>query len=77
MYLSKAFVIIVGMITAFLLVSFATEESRCIARARRILEDMTQSALESQVLCEPSAPDAPDLRRPVYRTEAVESLPIA
>jgi hypothetical protein len=62
MYLSKAFVVIIGAITAFLLVSFATEESRCIARARRILDDMTRSA-----------PDDPDLRRPVYRVEFLES----
>ena len=72
MYLSKSFVAIMGAVTVFLLVSFATEEARRIARARRILQDMTgpfPAGLESEITCEPSptAPLTPGSRqRPVF-----------
>lgn len=39
MYLTKAFVISVAMILVFLLAAFATEQSRCVERARRIFQE--------------------------------------
>lgn len=40
MQLSKAFVVTMGAILVFLLSAFATEDGRCIARARRALQDI-------------------------------------
>ena len=54
MYLSKSFVAVIGVVTLLLIVSFATEESQCIARVRRIFRDMTQSnpvSLEFDIDC--------------------------
>lgn len=39
MYLTKAFVISVAMILVFLLAAFATEQTRCVERARRIFQE--------------------------------------
>jgi hypothetical protein len=39
MQLSKAFVVTMGLVMVFLLTAFATEQGRCIARARRLLGD--------------------------------------
>lgn len=39
MYLTKAFVISVAMILVFLLAAFATEQGRCVERARRIIQE--------------------------------------
>lgn len=39
MYLTKAFVISVAIVIVFLLAAFATEQSRCVERARRILQE--------------------------------------
>ncbi len=60
MYVSKGFVIVMGAITLFLLASFATEEAQCIARARRILMDMTRpipANTDIECLAPPEAPD--------------------
>lgn len=39
MQLSKAFVVTMGLVMVFLMTAFATEQGRCIARARRLLGD--------------------------------------
>lgn len=54
MYLSKSFVAVMGVVTLLLIVSFAAEESECVARARRIFRDMMRSnpvSLEFDVDC--------------------------
>ena len=61
MYLSKSFVAVIGVVTLLLIVSFATEESQCIARVRRIFRDMTQSnpvSLEFDIDCAAPPPVA-------------------
>jgi hypothetical protein len=40
MQLSRQFVGFIGLILIFLLTAFATEDARCVARARRIFERM-------------------------------------
>ena len=38
MLLSREFVLLMGLVVVFLLGAFATEDARCIARARRVIE---------------------------------------
>ena len=40
MQLSRQFVLFMAGVLVFLLAAFATEDSRCVARARRIFEEM-------------------------------------
>lgn len=57
MQLSKSFVGLMGVVMLVLLVSLATEEGRCIARARRLIQEdmnspnpvlLTQKSCESE-----------------------------
>ncbi len=75
MYLSKSFVFLMGAVTAFLLVAFATEEAQCIARARQLLREMTlpvPANVEGEIVCEPTemGPSPPEWSRPVMRQES-------
>jgi hypothetical protein len=38
MQLSREFVMLMGFLLLFLLAAFATEDARCVARARRVIE---------------------------------------
>jgi hypothetical protein len=38
MQLSREFVLLMGLVVHFLLAAFATEDARCVARARRVIE---------------------------------------
>jgi len=67
MQLSKSFVGLMGVVMLVLLVSLATEEGRCIARARRLIqEDMNSPnpVLLTQKTCEPGGQGSRAVDRP-------------
>lgn len=76
MQLSKAFVVTMGLVMVFLLTAFATEQGRCIARAKRLLGDRLPVVSAGKMAAAdsgaPRVAPAPDSVRFIAACEAPE-----